>query len=82
MVARLFAQDPRLCAEIVFATPERRVLLKDFIESLQQNLELIERGDKDEFVARFQNVAEWFGPFAEEAMRESTFLVEKLVRQL
>ena len=81
MVGRLFAQDPALYAEIVFATPERVALLKDYLQSLQQNLGLIERGDKAEFVARFRKVAEWFGPFSEQAMRESTFLVEKLVHR-
>ena len=81
MVGRLFAQDPGLYAEIVFATPERIALLKDYIQSLQQNLSLVERGDKAEFVARFRKVAEWFGPFSEQAMRESTFLVEKLVHR-
>jgi chorismate mutase/prephenate dehydrogenase len=81
MVGRLFAQDPALYAEIVFATPERLALLKDYIQSLQQNLDLVERGDKAEFIARFRQVAEWFGPFSEQAMRESTFLVEKLVHR-
>jgi chorismate mutase / prephenate dehydrogenase len=81
MVGRLFAQDPALYAEIVFATPERLALLKDYIESLQRNLDLVERGDKAEFIARFREVAEWFGPFSEQAMRESTFLVEKLVHR-
>src|SRR5262249_8821262 len=70
MVGRLFAQDPALYAEIVFATPERLQLLKDYIQSMSQNLSLIERGDKAEFTARFRKVAEWFGPFSEQAMRE------------
>ena len=81
MVGRLFAQDPALYAEIVFATPERLALLKDYLQSLQQNLALVERGDKAEFVARFRQIAQWFGPFSEQAMRESTFLVEKLVHR-
>jgi len=81
MVGRLFAQDPSLYSEIVFATPERLKLLKEYIQSLQQNLSLIERGDKAEFTARFRKVAEWFGPFSEQAMRESTFLVDKLVHR-
>jgi chorismate mutase/prephenate dehydrogenase len=81
MVGRLFAQDPELYAEIVFATPERLALLKDFIQSLQQNLDMVESGDKAEFVARFRKIAEWFGPFSEQAMRESTFVVEKLVHR-
>ncbi len=81
MVGRLFAQDPELYAEIIFATPERLALLKDYIQSMQQNLSLVERGDKKEFVARFSKVAEWFGPFSEQAMRESAFLVDKLVHR-
>jgi chorismate mutase / prephenate dehydrogenase len=81
MVGRLFAQDPALYAEIVLATPERLSLLKDYIQSLQQNLDMIERGDKAQFAARFGEIAEWFGPFSEQAMRESTFLVEKLVHR-
>jgi chorismate mutase / prephenate dehydrogenase len=81
MVGRLFAQDPALYAEIVFATPERQALLRDYIQSLHENLGLIERGDKAEFVARFRNVAEWFGPFSEQALRESTFLIDKLVHR-
>jgi chorismate mutase / prephenate dehydrogenase len=81
MVGRLFAQDPALYAEIVFATPERQALLKDFIQSLQQNLDLVQRGDKTEFIARFREIAKWFGPFSEQAMRESTFLVDKLVHR-
>jgi len=81
MVGRLFAQDPSLYAEIVFATPERLALLKEYIQSMGRNLDLIERGDKAEFVARFRQIAEWFGPFSEQAMRESTFIVEKLVHR-
>ena len=81
MVGRLFAQDPAMYAEIVFATPERLGLLKDYIQSLQKNLALVEHGDKAEFIARFRQIAQWFGPFSEQAMRESTFLVEKLVHR-
>jgi chorismate mutase / prephenate dehydrogenase len=81
MVGRLFAQDPTLYAEIIFATPERRALLRDFIESLNRHLEMVDRGDKQAFIEQFRKVAGWFGPFSEQAMRESTFLIEKLVHR-
>jgi chorismate mutase/prephenate dehydrogenase len=81
MVGRLFAQDPALYAEIIFATPERRALLRDFIESLNRHLEMVDRGDKQAFIEQFRKVAGWFGPFSEQAMRESTFLIEKLVHR-
>jgi chorismate mutase/prephenate dehydrogenase len=81
MVGRLFAQDPGLYAEIVFASPQRQTLLRDYIQSLNRNLAMIESGDKEEFKRQFRQVAEWFGPFGEQAMRESTFLIDKLVHR-
>lgn len=81
MIGRLFAQDARLYADIIFASPERRVLLKEFIGSLAGTQAMLEAGDADEFCREFQQVAEWFGPFCEQAMRESTFLIDKLVER-
>jgi chorismate mutase/prephenate dehydrogenase len=81
MVGRLFAQDASLYAEIIFATSERRVLLKDYIKSLSKNLEMLEKGDKGEFEQEFKKIAEWFGPFGEQAMRESSFLIDKLIER-
>jgi chorismate mutase/prephenate dehydrogenase len=81
MVGRLFAQDPALYAEIIFATPERRALLKDYISSMSKNLDMLEKGDKGEFEREFEKIAEWFGPFGEQAMRESSFLIDKLIER-
>ena len=78
MVGRLFAQDPALYSEIIFATPQRRALLKEFISSLSENMEMLEGGDKEAFNGQFRKIAEWFGPFSDQAMRESTYLIDKL----
>ena len=81
MVGRLFAQDPDLYAEIIFATPERRQLLKTFVQSLTQFLDMLESGDKDAFIAEFNQIAEWFGPFGNQALRESTYFINKLIER-
>ncbi len=81
MVGRLFAQDASLYADIIFASPERRALLKEFIDSLASARELAEQGDAARFCHEFQQVARWFGPFCGQAMRESTFLIDKLVER-
>ncbi|HCY85458.1 MAG TPA: bifunctional chorismate mutase/prephenate dehydrogenase [Desulfobacteraceae bacterium] len=81
MVGRLFAQDPGLYAEIIFATPERRALLKEYIQSLSRHLDMLDRNDKSGFIDQFNRVAEWFGPFSEQAMRESTFIINKLIER-
>ncbi len=81
MVGRLFAQDPGLYAEIIFATPQRRELLKNFVGSMADHLEMLETNDKSLFIERFKEIAEWFGPFSEQALRESSYLIDKLVER-
>lgn len=81
MVGRMFAQDPELYADIIFASPERRKLLGEFIDSLVAARSMAEGGDAAEFCREFRGIAEWFGPFCEQAMRESSFLIDKLVER-
>ncbi len=81
MVGRLFAQDPELYAEIIFATPERRALLRRYLETALGNLEMLERGDRAAFCREFGRVANWFGDFGDQAIRESSYLIEKLVER-
>jgi chorismate mutase/prephenate dehydrogenase len=81
MVGRLFAQDPELYAHIIAASPERRELLKQFVVSVGSACETIQRGDVEKFCQEFAATARWFGPFCEQAMRESSFLIDKLVER-
>ena len=81
MVGRLFAQDPTLYSEIILASPERRQLLRDYLASVQDSLALIETGDKAAFETHFQKIADWFDPFSDQALRETTFLIHKLIER-
>ncbi len=81
MVGRLFAQDASLYGNIIFASPERRALLQQFLDSVVQTREMIANSDLEQFDREFQQIAEWFGPFTEQAMRESSFLIDKLVER-
>ncbi len=81
MIGRLFSQDPELYADIILATPERRALLQEFIQSLNRHLPLLENADRDAFCSHFRDVSSWFGPFCGQAMRESNYLIEKLVER-
>ena len=81
MVGRLFAQDPALYSEIILATPGRRQLLRDYLASLQDSLALLETGDKAAFEALFRDIAAWFDPFSGQALRETTYLIDKLIER-
>jgi chorismate mutase/prephenate dehydrogenase len=79
MVGRLFAQDATLYSQIIFATKKRRTLLKKYIESLKDHIEMLENNDTQLFDKKFDKISKWFGPFSEQAMRESTFLIDRLI---
>jgi chorismate mutase/prephenate dehydrogenase len=81
MVGRLFAQDPSLYSEIILATPGRRQLLRDYLASLQDSLALLEAGDKAAFETLFREIAAWFDPFSGQALRETTYLIDKLIER-
>ncbi|HNQ88802.1 MAG TPA: bifunctional chorismate mutase/prephenate dehydrogenase [Verrucomicrobiota bacterium] len=81
MVGRLFAQDPALYAGIILASPERRALLREYVQSLTGAQAVLDTGDGEAFCREFRRIAQWFGPFCEQAMRESTFLIDKLVER-
>ncbi len=81
MVGRLFAQDPSLYAEIIFASPERCTLLKDYLRSLGDTLPMLEKADKALFCSEFEKSAAWFASFSEQAIRESSYLIDKLIER-
>ncbi|MEI7728452.1 MAG: bifunctional chorismate mutase/prephenate dehydrogenase [Verrucomicrobiota bacterium] len=81
MVGRFFAQDPLLYANILLASPERRVVLKEFLDSVAENRALLESCDTERFCAEYHKIAEWFGPFCEQSLRESSYLIDKLVER-
>ncbi len=81
MVGRLFAQDPHLYAGIIFSTPERRAQLVKFLERLQDNREMLASGDTGSFLREFARVAAWFGPFGDQAIRESNFMIDKMIER-
>ncbi len=81
MIGRLFAQDGAMYGSIICASPERRALLREYVDFLRRSAELLEREGPAGFEREFRRVAEWFGPFCGQALRESSFLIEKLVER-
>lgn len=78
MTGRIFAQNPELYADIVFADEERRALLLAFLEHHEQLARLVRDDNKAGFVAEFERVRAFFGEFAEQALTESSYLIHRL----
>lgn len=77
MVGRLFAQDPILYTDIIFANTDNIGMMKRFAYRFLELLEDVELGDKEAFVKTFDQVSNWFGDYAETFLAESTTMLQK-----
>ncbi len=77
MVGRLFAQDPILYSDIIFANPDNISMMKRFAYRFLELLEDVEQGDKEAFVAMFKQVSNWFGDYAGDFLAESKTMLLK-----
>lgn len=71
MVGRLFAQDPRLYADIILASSRNVQLIRDYVAGLLPELGIIERRDRDAFIRSFERTRAYFGDLAPAFMKES-----------
>lgn len=78
MTGRIFAQDPELYADIVFANAERIDLLEHFRAHHNHLAEMVVRGDKEQFIEVFSGISDFFGDFAPQALHESGYLINRL----
>lgn len=78
MTGRIFAQSAELYADIVFATEERRELLLNFIDHNDRLAKMVKNDDKEGFVKEFEEVTDFFGSFATQALDESGYLINRL----
>ncbi|BDY03757.1 bifunctional chorismate mutase/prephenate dehydrogenase [Ferrimonas sp. YFM] len=71
MVGRLFAQDAKLYGDIIFSQPDTLARARHYLERYQEALKFLEQGDKEAFEAQFDDIAQWFGDFAQQFQSES-----------
>lgn len=77
MVGRLFAQDPVLYADIIFANKDNIAMMKRFAYRFLELLEDVEQEDKSAFVDMFNHVSDWFGDYANVFLEESKSMLLK-----
>ncbi|MFG0835068.1 bifunctional chorismate mutase/prephenate dehydrogenase [Aeromonas bivalvium] len=75
MVGRLFAQDPELYADIILSSPQNLAMVRRYFERFGEGLHLLEQGDRAGFIAAFRQVSDFFGPHADQFLKESRLLL-------
>lgn len=71
MTGRLFAQDARLYADIIFGAKNALSLAKRFRDELDKGIKLLSSQDKTAFTGAFEQVSHWFGDKSDEFLLES-----------
>ncbi|MBA6291918.1 bifunctional chorismate mutase/prephenate dehydrogenase [Colwellia sp. MB3u-70] len=77
MVGRLFAQNPELYTDIIFANQDNIAMMKRFAYRFLALLEDVQSNDKAAFTEMFSQVADYFGDYADIFMQESKVMLAK-----
>ena len=79
MVGRLFAQQPELYREIVMSNPEAKRFLDLYVEEATRLANIIAGRAGDDFIAAFQETADYFAEFSADAMALSDRIIATLM---
>ena len=82
MTARHFAQSPDLYASIQMSNPRTPAVTAAFVEAARELREIIERKDRAGVEAMFEEVRTFLGPFTDQALEQSSFLIDRLVERM
>lgn len=76
MTGRLFAQDAKLYADIIFGAKHALQLANRFRDELDKGIELLKSQDKHAFTHAFGQVSDWFGDKSDEFLVESRSMLK------
>jgi len=81
MAARHFAQSADLYASIQMNNPETKTVLDALSKAGNELREVVLTKDKETFRKIFEEVHSHFGDFSEQALEQSSFLIDRLVER-
>ncbi len=81
VTARHFAQDPALYGPIEMRNPQTSAVTGAFGAAVRDVADVIARGDQAAFTQLFGEVRQFFGAFTDEAVEQSSFLIDRIVER-
>jgi chorismate mutase / prephenate dehydrogenase len=79
IVGRLFSQSPELYREILMSNPHGVPYRDLFVAQARELADMIARGDRESFVARFRETSTFFAEFSREAMTLSDHIIDTVM---
>lgn len=81
VAARHFAQSPELYGPIEARNPRTRDVTSAFTEAARELADIVTSGQQARFHRLFEDVREFFGPFTNEALEQSSYLIDRIVER-
>ena len=81
MTARHFAQSPDLYASIQMSNPGTPAVTSAFVDAAAKLKAAVDSGDRAAFRAMFERVRSHLGGFTQEALEQSSYLIDRLVER-
>jgi prephenate dehydrogenase/chorismate mutase len=81
VAARHFAQSPDLYGAIETRNPQSHAVTSAFSAAAKELAEIVVAGDRPRFHAMFDEVRAFFGSFTDEAMEQSSYLIDRIVER-
>jgi chorismate mutase/prephenate dehydrogenase len=81
VAARHFAQSPGLYGPIEMRNPSTNAMTASFRDCAREIGEILASGDRGRFEAVFGEVRAFFGAFTDEALEQSSFLIDRIVER-
>ena len=81
VAARHFAQSPALYGPIEMRNPRTPEITAAFGAAARELAAVLAAGDQAAFDTLFEEVRRFFGPFTEEALEQSSFLIDRIVER-
>ncbi|MCH7527715.1 MAG: prephenate dehydrogenase/arogenate dehydrogenase family protein, partial [Planctomycetes bacterium] len=81
VAARHFAQAPELYGPIEMMNPRTGEVTSAFASAAKDLGEILADRDQERFAAMFEEVRRFFGDFTQEALEQSSFLIDRLVER-
>ena len=81
LTARHFAQSPDLYASIQMHNPRTGEVADAFVDAATEMRGIATSKDRGAFCEVFEDVRRLFGPFTEQALEQSSFLIDRLVER-
>ncbi len=82
VAARHFAQESALYGPIEMRNPRAGEVTQAFGEAARELATVIAEGDQQAFDAMFVEVRGFFGEFTEEALEQSSYLIDRIVERI